>query len=63
MNKNLPLDSEFITDEEKRPLWQQVLIFIIALIIVVFGVLIIVNLIDIFNFLSHESQVHHALHQ
>ncbi len=63
MNNNLPLDSEFIVEKEKRPLWQQVLIFIIAFIILVFSILIIVNLIDIFNFLSLESQMHHALFQ
>ena len=54
---NLPLDSEFITDTEKRPLWQRITIFVVGLVILIFGVMIILNLIDIFNFLSHQSQI------
>jgi len=61
MNKNLPLDSEFITEKEPRPLWQRILIFIVGFIILIFSILIVLDLIDIFNFLSHESQIHHAL--
>jgi hypothetical protein len=57
---NLPLDSEFIHQKEKRPLWQRILIFIIGLIILVFGILIILNLIDIFNVLSSQNQIHRA---
>ncbi len=57
MNNNLPLDSEFIDPKEQRPLWQQITIFIIGIVIVIFSILIILNLIDIFNFLSYQSQV------
>lgn len=55
---NLPLDSELIDQKEQRPLWQRITIFIIGLIIVVFGILIVLNLIDIFHFLSLQSQIH-----
>ncbi len=57
----MPLDSDFIQPKEKRPFWQQVLIFIIASIIIVFAILIINNLIEIFHLVSQEDSLYRAL--
>lgn len=54
---NSPLDSEFITPPKRRPLWQRLFILVIGLVILIFGILIILNLIDIFQVLTHQSQM------